>query len=222
MSNPLSRKTKGRDGGRIVSVFLLSLGLLSLLGCRSKVPPVCYDLPDTVELRSGDLAFRKGESREGRAVTTLDRGGDYTHVGMVVWHNGAWYVLHAVPGERATEQEEDSVKIEPLGTFYRSDRAVKGGLYRYPMADDDTLRLLRRGLSLYSSRHPLFDSRFDAHDTTAFYCTELVCFLYQQVLGVDLSEGRRHDLPLYPNLIFCSDVFRNPQLSEVHAFQVSR
>lgn len=187
--------------------------------CRRDVPVEDYVLPDTVRLQSGDLAFREGESRESRAVTTLDRSSLYTHVGMVVWNGDGWYVLHAVPSERATKQEEDSVKLEPIGTFFRSDRAVKGGVYRYPITPADTLALLHRGLALYHDRHPLFDNLFDAEDSTAFYCTELVCFLYQQVTGIDLSEGRRHNLPLYPNLIFCSDVFQNNSLEEVFAFE---
>lgn len=187
--------------------------------CRRDVPVEDYVLPDTVRLQSGDLAFRTGISRESRTVSTLDRSSLYTHVGMVVWNGDGWYVLHAVPSERATKQEEDSVKLEPIGTFFRSDRAVKGGVYRYPITPADTLALFHRGLALYHDRHPLFDNLFDAEDSTAFYCTELVCFLYQQVAGIDLSEGRRHNLPLYPNLIFCSDVFQNNSLEEVFAFE---
>ena len=187
--------------------------------CRRDVPVEDYVLPDTVRLQSGDLAFRTGISKESRTVSTLDRSSLYTHVGMVVWNGDGWYVLHAVPSERATKQEEDSVKLEPIGTFFRSDRAVKGGVYRYPITPADTLALFHRGLALYHDRHPLFDNLFDAEDSTAFYCTELVCFLYQQVAGIDLSEGRRHNLPLYPNLIFCSDVFQNNSLEEVFAFE---
>ena len=208
---------KGRGILRTVSTFFICICLI-LTGCRKETPPVEYVTPDTVQLKSGDLVFRKGVSRESRAVTTMDRKSDYTHVGMVVWTDNGWRVLHAVPSERATEQEEDSVKLEPIGVFFRSDRAVKGGVFRYPLTPTDTLRLQQRGLTLYHMRHPLFDGIFDAHDTAAFYCTELVCFLYQQELGIDLSEGRRHHLPLYPDLIFCSDVFQNPRLEEVFTF----
>jgi hypothetical protein len=176
-------------------------------------------MPDTVKLQSGDLAFRTGVSKESRAVTTLDRSSQYTHVGMVVRLDDGWYVLHAVPNERAANLEEDSVKLEPIGTFFRSDRAIKGGIYRYSVTPEDTLKLLQRGLSLYYGRHPLFDNLFETEDTIAFYCTELVCFLYQQELNVDLSEGRRHNLPIYPDLIFCSDVFKNPRLEEVYRFE---
>lgn len=79
------------------------------------------------------------------------------------------------------------------------------------------MRLLNYGLDIYG-RHLLFDSQFDFEDTTAFYCTELVCFLYQQALHIDLSEGRRHNLPLFPELVFCSDILQNPKLETVFRY----
>jgi hypothetical protein len=177
-----------------------------------------YVVPDTVHLQTGDLVFRRGESRESRAVTTFDRKSDYTHVGMVMNVGGRWMVLHAVPNERATKQEKDSVKLEPIGVFFRSDRALMGGIYRYPLTPDDTMRLLHDGLQLYG-RHPLFDGQFDLEDTVSLYCTELVWLLYQHTLHVDLSEGRRHHLPLFPELVFCSDILENKQLTEIFAFE---
>lgn len=69
-----------------------------------------FVLPDTVQLQTGDIAFRRGESRESRAVTTFDKATDYTHVGVVMNVDGRWMLLHAVPNERATKQEKDSVK----------------------------------------------------------------------------------------------------------------
>lgn len=185
--------------------------------CHRSRQVVEFVMPDTVQLQTGDLVFRQGESRESRAVTTLDRSSGYTHVGMVMNVDGRWMVLHSVPNERNTKQEKDSVKLEPVGTFFCIDRAVKGGVYRYPVTSEDTLRLLQRGLDLYG-RHLLFDSQFDMEDTAAFYCTELVWFLYQQALHIDLSEDRRHHLPLFPELIFCSDILQNPQLKEVFSF----
>ena len=187
-------------------------------GCHSNDLAVEYVVPDTVHLQTGDLVFRRGESRESRAVTTFDRKSDYTHVGMVMNVGGRWMVLHAVPNERATKQEKDSVKLEPIGVFFRSDRALMGGIYRYPLTPADTLRLLHKGLQLYG-RHPLFDGQFDLEDTVSLYCTELVWLLYQQALNVDLSEGRRHHLPLFPELVFCSDILENKQLTEIFAFE---
>ena len=203
-------------------LFLPLFFVLCLLftGCHRSDRVVEFVLPDTVHLQTGDLVFRRGESRESRAVTTFDRRGDYTHVGVVMNMDGRWMILHAVPNEHATKQEKDSVKLEPIGTFFRSDRAVMGGVYRYPVTPEDTLRLLQKGLDIYG-RHPLFDSQFDLEDTASFYCTELVWFLYQQALHIDLSEDRRHHLPLFPELIFCSDIFQNEKLEEVFRFGVS-
>lgn len=219
MLRPLFQRFMGRDDVHIVSTFLQVFCLLLFTGCHKSVAPFDYSMPDTVKLQSGDLAFRTGISKESRTVTTLDRNSIYTHVGMVVHCDDGWYVLHAVPNERATKQEEDSVKLEPIGTFFRSDRAIKGGIYRYPVTPEDTLRLLQRGLSLYYDRHPMFDNLFDAQDTTAFYCSELVYFLYWKALNVDLTEGRRHQLPLFPDLIFCSDIFQNSLLEDVFTFE---
>ena len=204
----------------ILGLFLPLFFAICLMttGCHSNDLAVEYVVPDTVHLQTGDLVFRRGESRESRAVTTFDRKSDYTHVGMVMNVGGRWMVLHAVPNERATKQEKDSVKLEPIGVFFRSDRALMGGIYRYPLSPNDTMQLLRKGLQLYGC-HPLFDSQFDLEDTVSLYCTELVWLLYQQTLNVDLSEGRRHHLPLFPELVFCSDILENKQLTEIFAFE---
>lgn len=189
---------------------------LVTIGCHRNSQAVEYVMPDTVHLQTGDIVFRLGESRESRAVTTVDRKGDYSHVGMVMNVNGRWMVLHAVPNERDSKHEEDSVKLEPIGIFFRSDRAVKGGIYRFPITPEDTLRLLQKGLQLFA-RHPLFDGQFDCEDTTDFYCSELVYFLYLNTLNMDITEGRRHQLPLFPDLIFCSDIYQNPKLEEIYS-----
>ena len=220
MENPhlsafLSMKKVEAVYGLLLPLFL-AVCLMST-GCHRSNQAVEFVLPDTVQLQTGDLVFRQGESRESHAVTTFDKSSGYTHVGVVVNVDGRWMVLHAVPNERNTKQEKDSVKREPIGTFFRSDRAVKGGVYRYPVTPEDTLLLLQKGLDLYG-RHLLFDSQFDFEDTTAFYCTELVCFLYQQALHIDLSEGRRHNLPLFPELVFCSDILQNPKLETVYRY----
>lgn len=218
-NSPLIAKLKQKKV-EVASWLLLPLFFMASLvtiGCHRDSQAVEYVMPDTVHLQTGDIVFRLGESRESRAVTTVDRNGDYSHVGMVINVNGHWMVLHAVPNERATKQEEDSVKLETLGTFFRSDRAVKGGIYRFPITPEDTLRLLQKGLQLYA-RHPMFDGQFDCEDTTDFYCSELVYFLYLNTLNMDITEGRRHQLPLFPDLIFCSDIYQNPKLEEIFTF----
>lgn len=207
---------KGRNWEFPVSTFFVCL-LLLCGACRQKQDYTLFQMPDTLELHTGDIAFRTGGSAESHAVTSLDTASIYSHVGMIIWYDNKWCVLHAVPNERASKRDKDSVKMEPIGVFFRSDRALEGCICRMPLAPEDTLRLLDNGRDLYG-RHLLFDKFFNDHDTTAFYCSELVYFLYRKSLGVDLTQGRRHNLPLFPPLIFCSDIKSYPKLQEIFAF----
>lgn len=208
--------SKGRGRNILVSTFFVFVLIFLFACCRQKDDYQLFVIPDTLELHTGDIAFRTGESMVSRSVTSVDTAGVYSHVGMVIWHDHQWCVLHAVPNERATKTEKDSVKMEPIGVFFRSDRAVQGCICRLPLAPEDTLKLLNKGEEIYS-RKLLFDKNFDDQDTTAFYCSELVWFLYQQI-GLDLTQGRRHHLPFFPPLIFCSDIKSYPELYEIDKF----
>lgn len=211
---PLFRKGRGRSV--LVSTFFICT-LWLLAGCRHTPDYTLFEVPDTLVLQTGDIVFRTGESIESKTVTSFDKESTYSHIGMVLWHNNQWCVLHAVPNERATKNEKDSVKIEPIGVFFRSDRALEGCVCRMPLSPEDTLKLWLKAENLYS-RHPLFDKAFDDKDSSTFYCSELVWFLYRQSLDVDLTQGRRHKLPLFPPLIFCSDIKAYPELKEVYKF----
>lgn len=206
--------SKGRGRNILVSTFFVFVLIFLFACCRQKDDYQLFVIPDTLELHTGDIAFRTGESMVSRSVTSVDTAGVYSHVGMVIWHDHQWCVLHAVPNERATKTEKDSVKMEPIGVFFRSDRAVEGCICRLPLAPGDTLKLFNKGEEIYS-RKLLFDKSFDDQDTAAFYCSELVWFLYQQI-GLDLTQGRRHRLPFFPPLIFCSDLHSYSGLHEIY------
>jgi len=207
---------KGRN--RILSIstfFFFSTAIFC--ACRQQTAPVFFQLPEEQTLHSGDLAFRKGRSMESHTVTFADSGSVYSHVGMVLWTANGWQVLHAVPNERSSKHEKDSVKLDPIEIFFCSDRASNGAIYRLPITNEDTLQLLNKGLNLYQ-RHLLFDVDFDDQDSTAFYCTELVWFIYKSELGLDLSQGKRHRVPVFPDLIFCSDLLSYPGVEKIYEF----
>lgn len=207
---------KGRSRIFPVSTFFICLVWICA-GCHQKQAPAFFQMPDSVTLQTGDIVFRTGGSTVSHAVTSVDTASIYSHVGVVLWKDNQWCVLHAVPNERSSQQEKDSVKLEPVGLFFRSDRAREGCVCRLPLAPEDTLRLLNKGRELYA-RHLLFDTSFNDQDSSSFYCSELVWFLYRSALGIDLSQGHRHSLPLFPPLIFCSDIKSYPKLQEIFAF----
>ena len=209
---------KGRNRGFFISAFFIFI-MTGLCSCGHEAQVTLFQLPEEWTLQSGDLVFRKGGSLISHTVTFADTGSVYSHVGMVLWTPKGWKVLHAVPNERNGKHEKDSVKIEALEIFFRSDRASHGAVYRLTPSPspDDTLKLLQKGLEIYQ-RHLLFDGAFSDLDSNAFYCTELVWFIYQKELGIDLSEGRRHKEPLFPPMIFCSDIMAYTELKEIYKF----
>ena len=215
-SNPLFPHRKSRNRIQFISTFFFFCFLL-LTSCHSDSDTREFQLPGHIRPQSGDLVFRTGRSVASHTVTLTDSKSVYSHVGMLLWTGNRWQVLHAVPNERESENEKDSVKLEDISVFFRSDRASKGGIFRIPIADDDTLKLLQKGLTLYQ-QHLLFDNAFDDQDTSAFYCTELVWFIYKTEMGIDLSQGRRHKEPLFPPMIFCSDLLSYPGIEKIYEF----
>lgn len=207
---------KGRNRILFISTFFF-FGIILLTSCHTDSDIREFQLPGNIQLQSGDLVFRTGRSVVSHTVTLTDQNSTYSHVGMLLWTGDRWQVLHAVPNERESENEKDSVKLEDIGVFFRSDRASQGGIYRIPLAEDDTLRLLQKGQNLYR-RQLLFDNAFDDQDSTAFYCTELVWFIYKSELGLDLSQGKRHRVPVFPPLIFCSDLLTYPGIEKIYEF----
>lgn len=210
------QKRKGRNRILFISTFFF-LGIFLLNNCHTDSATQKFQLPDNIQLQSGDLVFRTGRSMASHTVTLTDQNSVYSHVGILLWTDNGWQVLHAVPNERAKPDEKDSVKLETLETFFRPDRASNGGIYRLSINAEDTLKLLQKSFEIHQ-HHPLFDNAFNDKDSNAFYCTELVWFIYKSELGIDLSQGKRHRVPVFPDLIFCSDLLSYPEIEKIYDF----
>jgi len=128
--------------------------------------------PQDVTLTPGDVVFRRGSGVTSHAVLIAEKGGAYSHVGIVVDSAGVPMVVHAVP----YEDDEDRVKMESPHDFFATMRAQEGAVYRHDDSDvarqaaEAAVRVYRRGV--------LFDHSYDDSDTTKMYCTELVVFAY--------------------------------------------
>lgn len=137
--------------------------------------------------REGDIAFRRGTGFTSRIVLAADERGTYSHTGILKWHNGAWYVIHAVPGEPDFQGDVDRVKMEPIGHFFDMKRAVKGAVMRM---QNDSVAARKAAQSAYRlfQKHVTFDNKYDLSDTTELYCTELIDYVYRKE-GIDIPQG---------------------------------
>lgn len=151
---------------------------------------------DFSELKSlfceGDLLFRRGTGVVGHIVASVDRKGEYSHVGIVVRRDNGWFVVHAVPHEPDFEGDFDRVKCEPADDFLTRYPKADIGLYRPEVEQEKIATAIKGALRQYEKQVP-FDHDYDLEDTTRLYCTELVEYVYG-LAGVSISEGRRTEV----------------------------
>lgn len=139
------------------------------------IPPGVYEC-----LQSGDLILESGHSMLSRAIIRLlDEPRPFSHMGMLIWDQQEWKVLHTLSSEIS---EVDGLRMEPLVDFLKA-------------AHPDHLLIVRlKGVSTvnfeqsaeyYLRRQVPFDRFFDLTDTSAFYCSE---FIYHTMMRAGLPE----------------------------------
>ncbi len=195
--------------------LIVTIACVSLLAaCSHPVENFAKPLPTLCE---GDIIFRLGLSRESHIVNIADRRSSYSHVGIIVDNGGTKMVVHAVPDERPYGGV-DSVRIDSISQFWRSDRALRGIIVRLNSPDSIRQRAAKQALDYYQ-RETLFDGDFSLEDTTSLYCTELIERAYTQQ-GISLSQGRKHRYPAFREaIILPSDILDNQLLDEVYYFE---
>ncbi len=172
-----------------------------------------------VALRSGDIAFRRGMGAASRAVLMANARGSFSHVGIVVNIDGEWQVIHEVPYESDSE-EEDHICSEPIEVFLGEMKAASGAIYRLEEVDSlQRTTICKYVMRQFDQKTP-FDHDYDLADTTHLYCSEMVWRSYLEV-GIDLSEGRRTRVTM-PGFsgehIMPADIEQNDKLEQIFIF----
>lgn len=171
------------------ALLMVVVAMLAVTACvrvADEDGKVRDDLP-LDSLRDGDLVFRLGLSPESQAVLRLDSTGQYSHVGIVIFDNGKWKVVHAVPGE--SDDGIDRVKIEPIDTFFLSTRAEHGAIMRLTGCDNISAGKAARKAARCVGIP--FDNNYSWSDTTRLYCTQLIAVAYSSV-GVNILDTAIH------------------------------
>lgn len=202
----------------ILRVFKLFLGLYTLffmMSCNNA--PTNY-LPLNIELRDGDIIFRRGGSAMSFFVRAIDTKGFYTHIGIIVEIKDEFYALHSVPDE-APKGDFDRVKMEPLNDFFEGTKALNGAVYRTQLSADELTIVTDEILRFHANKVP-FDDSYNIEDSTEIYCTELLVRSFDKV-DYDITAGNFTDLDLIlfsGKHILPSDILLNEELILVHSF----
>lgn len=164
--------------------------IILCLSCRAKQKSI---LPEKVRLKTGDLVLRRGYGLMSRAVTAVDNGCEYSHIGIVVDSCGVPMIAHAVTGEPDFEGDKDRVKLDNPDCFFAEDHASAGCILRCK----DTIAAraaARKALELYK-RGLLFDHFYNIQDSTRMYCCEFIEYTYTAA-NFPLTNGKYHDVYL--------------------------
>lgn len=175
-------------------------------------------LPPQLRLRPGDVVLRRGSGLTSRVVLWADRGGRYSHAGIVVDSGGRPMVVHAVPGEPDFPGDVDRVKLDTPERFFSPELTDCGEVLR--PADAATGRRAAQAAWHAYRRGARFDHDYDESDTTRLYCTELVLHAYRRA-GCRLVSAPPHDISLLGRSWQCrfpSDLQKSPFLYSLSLF----
>jgi len=116
----------------------------------------------------GDLVFRSGRDMVSHLILSQSSSPKYSHVGVIVKHDGHAWVVHAMPDE---EGVPGGVREESLADFASTDNASGFGLYRNNAITAG--QRIQMADYLTQQKGKPFDDRFKLSDDTQMYCTEL-------------------------------------------------
>lgn len=137
--------------------------------------------PLALLVQEGDLVFHRSRSPQAEAVA-LATNSNLTHMGVVLFESGAFWVYEAVQPVRRT----------PLGEWVA--RGEKGRVLIRRLRDANTvlrpsvLKELRRVLHSFVGRP--YDLQF-RWDDEQLYCSELVYKAYERAAGVRIGRLQR-------------------------------
>lgn len=165
-------------------IAVLALALF-FAACRPAPGAAGPQAPDESVLRPGDLIYRFGNglySAYFRSVSQTDQR--FSHVGIAVRStvDGPLYVVHA---EADDYTGQGGVRMDRLPDFLKD--ANDWAAYRLNRDTEIRSEVAARALA-YCRRAVPFDLKFDADDTTAFYCTELVMRCVNAAAGRPLIQ----------------------------------
>ena len=199
--------------------FILILAGTLLCSCGgAEQPRPATLLPTGFTPQPGDIVLRRGSGMASRAVLLADRGGRYSHAGLVVDSAGVPMVIHAVPGEPDFPGDVDRVKLETPAQFFSPARAECGAVLR-PRSPLAGRRAARAAWAVYR-RGTRFDHSYDDADTLRMYCTELVLHAYRRA-DAPLNAAPARRVGLFGHEWHChlpSDLARSPSLRTILTF----
>lgn len=157
---------------QVIAFFLIAFSLISCSQAQ---------LPDSLELKSGDILFQDFNSGLNTPIKLITKS-KYSHVGMVVMVKGKPQILEAVQPVRLADPKE-WINRHPKGEF-----VVK----RHKKADSIITPEIENKLEAFYKKQlgKNYDIKFAWTDND-MYCSELVWKVYNEVFHLNAGKQQK-------------------------------
>ena len=175
----------GRFQIEIKTFILLSFLSVLLVDCKSSSKPKDNCLYTTANLKSGDIILRKSYGLISEIVVIqLGDTIDISHCGIIQKTNtGEFNVIHCLSKKVS---DSDGVQICSLKHFLNDSKMESVRVVRFRA---DTNSVISKRAEYYLEHKIPFDEKFDAADSSAFFCSEFPIQIIKTGFNTDISEG---------------------------------
>jgi hypothetical protein len=137
----------------------------------------------------GDLIVRLGNDLISDQIRFLsEKDHYYSHVGMIVNHNGKKMVCNISPGDFTNSA--DTIRYEIIDSFINPKNNLACALYRYDITDIEKIKLQAQ-LDSYHNQKIHFDKIYDLKTDNKLYCSEMIYKALKKVTNdrIEISQS---------------------------------
>jgi len=161
-------------------------------------------------IQEGDIILKCGHGQISRLIIkTLDEEIDISHSAILFKDSNEFALLHSVSGTLA---ETDGVQKVSLKKFLTD---VKKGTFFILRPKIDSIKkqlVVNRAISKLEDDIP-FDHEFNNADSTEFYCSEFIQFIFEIGAGVSCFEVEKISKK---DIYMFNSIFNNPQFEVIY------
>jgi len=140
-------------------------------------------------LHDGDIILRHGYGFvSDMIVETLNDSTGLSHCAILTKYKKHWIVIQSISSSLS---DVDGVQWQDLATFVNQSKRNSLVVVRYKhVANDTDYAKIGRWAIYYLKKQIPFDNAFNLHDSSAFYCSELVWKVFKNAFHVDIFESK--------------------------------
>ncbi|MCK0130776.1 hypothetical protein MWU59_04585 [Flavobacteriaceae bacterium F08102] len=185
-------------------VSSLILGIIYYIDAKSQ-PDLAFftyklSSDELDELNEGDLILRRGYGLLSTLIMKM-MNEDYpvTHLGVILKKQHTFYVVHSLS---SSVSDVDGIQMQRLDSFVNNSYPNTIMVSRLKNIHQDQIGKIKQRLAYYLKKKVPFDHYFNAQDTTAFYCSELVWKVFEKDLDYLRVDSQLSDDDKYASLKF--------------------